>query len=172
MEGSEWRCALENAAKENGTTVHYISKETLLTYNNGMTIRIIPPAAKTAISDDENDTSYVYYVEYGGFKTVFTGDMSSFAEKCLVDAGKAEKVDLLKVAHHGSKTSTSSKWISSVSPRYAVISVGENNTFALPNDEVLNTLKDTELYRTDYDGDIKFIVDKKGKVNIETFNRR
>ena len=58
MEGSEWREALENTARENGTTVHYISQETLLTYNNGMTIRIIPPSNKTGLSDDENDTSY------------------------------------------------------------------------------------------------------------------
>ena len=47
MEGSEWRSALENTARENGTTVHYISQETLLTYSNGMTIRIIPPSNKT-----------------------------------------------------------------------------------------------------------------------------
>ncbi len=53
MEGSEWRVALENTARENGTTVHYISQETLLTYNNGMTIRIIPPSNKTGLSDDE-----------------------------------------------------------------------------------------------------------------------
>lgn len=172
MEGSEWRVSLETAAKEHGTKIHYISEETLLTYNNGMTIHIVPPAAKTAISDDENDTTYVYYVEYGGFKTVFTGDITAFAEKCLIDAGKAEKSDLLKVAHHGSKTSTSKIWVESIEPKYAVISVGEDNTYSFPSEEALNNLGDTEVYRTDYDGDVRFIIGKNGKTDIETFNRR
>lgn len=172
MEGCEWRAALEEAADKNGTEVHYISRETLLTYNNGMTIRVVPPAEKTKFSRDENDTSYVCYVEYGGFKTVFTGDMSEFAEKCLIDAGKAEKADLLKVAHHGSKTSTGSEWIEAVEPKYAVISVGEDNTYSLPSDKTLKNLSGIEVYRTDYDGDIRFIVDKSGKTEIETFNRR
>ena len=172
MEGSEWRMALENAAAENGTAVHYISEETLLTYNNGMTIRIIPPTKKTAISDDENDTSYIYYVEYGRFSAMFTGDMSAFAEKCLLDTGNVMHADLLKVAHHGSKTATSREWVEAVAPKYAVISVGEDNTYALPNDEVLENLADTELYRTDYDGDVRFTIEKNGKVSIDTFNRK
>ena len=172
MEGSEWRTILEEAAQKNGTRVHYISEETLLTYNNGMTIRIVPPTKKTALSKDENDTTYVYYVEYGGFKTVFTGDMSAFAEECLIDAGKAEKADLLKVSHHGSKTATSKAWIEAVEPKYAVISVGENNIYAFPSRNVLENLSQAEVYRTDYDGDVTFTVRKNGKTHIETFNRR
>lgn len=172
MEGNEWRSALETAAMENGTTVHYISKETLLTYNNGMTIRIIPPSEKTKTSDDENDTTYVYRLEYGEFSAMFTGDITSFAEKNLIAAGKADEADLLKTAHHGSKTSTSPEWVETVRPKYAVISVGENNTYALPNSEVLDNLEDSEIYRTDYDGDITFTVGKNGKTKIQTFNRR
>lgn len=172
MDGSDWRAALENAAKENGTIIHYISQETLLTYNNGMTIRIIPPTNKTRISDDENDTSYVYYVEYNGFSATFTGDMSSFAEKNLIDDGKASKTNLLKVAHHGSNTATSEEWIEKLSPEYAVISVGENNTYDLPNDEVLERLKNTKVFRTDLDGDIKFIIHKNGSAETDIYNRR
>jgi len=169
---SEWRIALENAANANGTKVHYISEETLLTYNNGMTIRIIPPAKKTRISDDENDTTYVYHIEYGEFSAVFTGDMSSFAENNLIELGKAYEADLLKVAHHGSKTSTSKAWVESVKPKYAVICVGEDNTFNLPNDETIENLNGAEIYRTDYDGDITFRAEKDGSVKIDTFNRR
>ncbi len=169
MNGSEWRVALEKAAKENGTNVHYISEETLLTYNNGMTIRIIPPSKKTAISDDENDTTFVYRVEYAGFSALFTGDMSSFAEECMIDAGKAERADLLKVSHHGSATATGEAFLDIVKPKYAVISVGENNTYNLPKESVLERLGSTEIYRTDYNGDIKFIVNKNGKVNTDTF---
>lgn len=168
MDGSEWRAALEKAAHEHNTEIHYISEETLLTYNNGMTLRIIPPAKKTAVSNDENDTSYVYRIGYGDFSAIFTGDMTEFAEKCLIDAGKAEKSDLLKVAHHGSKTSTSEAWLDKIKPKYAVISVGEGNTYALPSKEVVDRLKDTKLYRTDLDGDIRFTVEKNGHVEIET----
>ena len=172
MEGSEWRAALENTARENGTTVHYISQETLLTYNNGMTIRIIPPSNKTGLSDDENDTSYVYYVEYEGFSATFTGDMSAFAEKNLIDDGKAGKTDLLKVAHHGSNTATCEEWVEKLTPEYAVISVGENNPYNLPNDDVLERLKNAQVFRTDYDGDIKFIIHKNGSAETDIYNRR
>ena len=172
MEGSEWRAALENTARENGTTVHYISQETLLTYNNGMTIRIIPPSNKTGLSDDENDTSYVYYVEYKGFSATFTGDMSAFAEKNLIDDGKAGKTDLLKVAHHGSNTATCEEWVEKLTPEYAVISVGENNPYNLPNDDVLERLKNAQVFRTDYDGDIKFIIHKNGSAETDIYNRR
>lgn len=172
MDGSEWRVALENAAKENGTIIHYISQETLLTYNNGMTIRIIPPTNKTKISDDENDTSYVYYVEYNGFSATFTGDMSSFAEKNLIDNSKAKETNLLKVAHHGSNTATSEEWVETLNPEYAVISVGENNTYNLPNDEVLERLQNAKVFRTDLDGDIKFIIHKNGSAETDIYNRR
>lgn len=172
MEGNKWRVKLEEAARNNNTKVHYIKSETLLTYNNGMTLRIIPPAKKTAISDDENDTSYVCRIEYGDFSTVFTGDMSKFAENNLIETGRVGQSDVLKVSHHGSKTATGSEWLDTVKPLYAVISVGENNTYALPNKEVLDRLSDTELYRTDYDGDVRFTVNNKGKIRIDTFNRR
>lgn len=168
MEGSEWRVKLEEAAREHNTAIHYISEETLLTYNNGMTLRIIPPAKKTAVSDDENDTSYVYRIEYGNFSALFTGDMSEFAEKCLLETDRVEESDLLKVAHHGSKTSTSEEWLETVKPKYAVISVGEDNTYALPNKEVLSRLGDSEIYRTDLDGDVRFIAEKNGQVKINT----
>ena len=172
MEDSEWRAALENTARENGTIVHYISQETLLTYNNGMTIRIILPSNKTGLSDDENDTSYVYYVEYEGFSATFTGDMSAFAEKNLIDDGKAGKTDLLKVAHHGSNTATCEEWVEKLTPEYAVISVGENNPYNLPNDDVLERLENAQVFRTDYDGDIKFIIHKNGSAETDINNRR
>ena len=162
----------EGITKENGTTVHYISQETLLTYSNGMTIRIIPPSNKTGLSDDENDTSYVYYVEYNGFSATFTGDMSAFAEKNLIDDGKAGKTNLLKVAHHGSNTATCEEWVEKLTPEYAVISVGENNPYNLPNDDVLERLENAQVFRTDYDGDIKFIIHKNGSAETDIYNRR
>lgn len=172
MEGSEWRTELERAANENGTRIYYISEETMLTYKNGMTICVIPPTQKTMISDDENDTSNLIYVSYGDFTAAFTGDMSSYAERCVIESGKAENVDLLKAAHHGSKSSTCEEWVRALSPRYAVISVGEGNTYALPDRETLDKLAGAEVYRTDTDGDICFTVEKNGKIKINTLNGR
>ena len=172
MEGSEWRVKLEEAARENGTEIHYLTDEVLLRYNNGMLLHVIPPAAKTAISDDENDKTYVYYVTYGDFSAMFTGDMSRFAERNLLEGGSVPHADLLKVTHHGSKSGSSKEWIDAISPRYSVISVGEKNTYYLPNDEVLDNLKDTILYRTDYDGDIRFTVEKDGIKEIDIYNRK
>ena len=137
-----------------------------------MTVRAIPPAPLTRISDDENDTSYIYLVEYGGFSAMFTGDMSAFAEKALLNNGKVPRVDLLKIAHHGSDTSTSKEWVEALAPRYAVISLGENNEYGFPNDTVLENLSGAEVYRTDYDGDIRFVLEKDGIEDIETFNRK
>lgn len=168
MEGSEWRVKLEQAARKNNTIIHYISEETLLTYNNGMTLKIVPPPDKVSVSTDENDTSYMYRIEYGDFSAVFTGDMTAFSERALIETGKACQADLLKIAHHGSKTSTSREWLEAVKPYYAVISAGKNNTYALPNKEVLSRLADTRLYRTDLDGDIHFTVNKNGNADIRT----
>lgn len=172
MEGSEWRLAIEQAAAENGTKIHYLNEETLLRYNNGMTIRAIPPAKKTSISSDENDTTYLYRVEYGGFSAMFTGDISRFAEKNLLEQGYIQKTDLLKVAHHGSKSATSREWVDAVNPTYSVISVGENNTYDLPDDETLYNLEGSIVYRTDYDGDIRFEISKNGSLTINTYDRK
>lgn len=174
MEDNEWRQALETAAVENNTKIHYISKETILKYNNEMRIHIIPPAYKTGISDDENDTSIVYYLEYKDISAVFTGDMSKFAENNLIESGKVKEADILKVAHHGSKNSTGEEWISAISPKYAVISVGEDNSYGLPDDEVVERLEyaDIDIYRTDFDGDIRFTINSDGSMEIETFDRR
>ncbi len=171
MEGSEWRVKLEETAKENGTAVHYISDRTILKYKNGMELQIIPPAPKTEISDDENDSSYVYYVSYNDFTAAFTGDMSAFAELCLIETGGARDANLLKVSHHGSATATTAEWLDALSPEYAVISVGADNNYGLPKEEVLERLSGVKLYRTDIDGDICFTVDKK-HVKINTMNRR
>ena len=76
-------------------------------------------------------------------------------------------IDIFKVGHHGSKTSSSKKFIDCINPRYSIISVGKNNRYGHPNDGVLENLKDSKIYRTDYDGSIMFKVEK-NRMNIET----
>lgn len=82
---------------------------------------------------------------------------------------KISNVDVLKVGHHGSKTSSSKTFINEINPKYSVISVGKNNRYGHPNREVLNNLEQSKIYRTDQDGSIMFKI-KNNKLKIETYS--
>lgn len=170
MPDSPIRLEIESAAEKHNTKIHYISEDSRVVFENGLTVEITVPAAKTKlISEDENDTSLLYNVKYGEFNCVFTGDMTRFAEQNLIDLGKAPECDVLKIAHHGSDTSTSENWIDALNPKCAVISVGADNGYGLPSNEVLDRLDGREVLRTDENGDIKIIGDKKGIREINSF---
>lgn len=118
-----------------------------------------------------NDTSAVYLLEYNKFKILFTGDADNTAEKYLIKNLQAADVDVLKVAHHGSKTSTSYKFLKYLKPEVALISVGENNKYNLPNQDTLARLEDfSKIYRTDRDGAIEITVAKNGSYKVKSFN--
>ena len=76
-------------------------------------------------------------------------------------------IDVLKVGHHGSKTSSSKEFINEINPRYSVISVGKNNRYGHPNKEVLDNLDNSKIYRTDENGSIEFKI-KNNKLQVET----
>ena len=78
-----------------------------------------------------------------------------------------DDISILKVGHHGSKTSSSKNFITNISPKYGVISVGKNNRYGHPNKEVLDNLDEAIIYRTDYHGTIVFKV-KNNKLKINT----
>lgn len=172
MPDSEIRRKIETAAREHNTKVHYISEASKVIFDNGLIVSIEVPSAKTKlISRDENDTSILYNVKYGDFSCVFTGDMTSFAEKNLINEGKAAKCDVLKVSHHGSDTATCREWVEALDPKCAVISVSEDNSYGLPGDAVLEKLEGRTVLRTDENGDIKIIGDKKGIKKINSYRR-
>ena len=106
--------------------------------------------------DDTNNTSIVLRIDYGSTSFLFTGDMETPAERDLIDSGADLKATVLKTGHHGSDTSTGYQFLREVMPKYAVISVGEGNSYGHPSDEVLSRLRDagTEVYRTDMQGHI------------------
>ena len=79
------------------------------------------------------------------------------------------KFDILKVGHHGSKTSSSKSFINEINPKNSIISVGKNNRYGHPNKEALNNLSDSKIYRTDQDGSIIFKI-KNNKLRIETYS--
>ena len=113
--------------------------------------------------DNENDNSLVVKFIYDDLSVLFTGDIEIDAELDLVNKyQKYLSVDILKVAHHGSKTSSSELFLSFVNPKYYVISVGLNNFYNLPNNTLI--LEKRNLYRTDINGTITFFYRKKLKI--------
>lgn len=105
---------------------------------------------------DLNSTSIVLKITYGNTSFLFTGDAESDEEEEILNSGADLKSTVLKVGHHGSRTSTSYPFLREVMPQYAVISVEKGNSYGHPNEETLSKLSDAgvEVYRTDESGDI------------------
>ncbi len=99
--------------------------------------------------NDLNDSSIVTELDYGKTKYLFMGDATTKIEKQI----EWNKVDILKVAHHGSDSSTSQEFLDKISPKYAIISVGNSNSHDFPKAEIIERLKsnDIEIFRTDQD---------------------
>lgn len=107
--------------------------------------------------ENANNTSIVLELVYGNQKYLFMGD----AETEVEEGRKWNDVDVLKVGHHGSNTSTSQEFLNQVAPEISIISVGEGNSYGLPKDKILTRLEKigTTIYRTDNDGTIQLISD-------------
>ena len=115
---------------------------------------------------NENDNSSVIYTELNNYKFLFMGDAGVEVEEDLIEKYNLQDIAVLKVGHHGSKTSSSESFIDEINPKYSIISVGKNNRYGHPNDNVLDNLEDSKIYRTDQDGSIMFKI-KNNKLNIE-----
>lgn len=128
----------------------------------GATVTVLGPVKQYS---DPNDMSIVVMVRFGDDRFLFTGDMENKdgAENDLIAhwGDDALKADVLKVGHHGSDTSTSYHFLRAVNPGYAVISVGEGNSYGHPTTEALNILGQAEVYvyRTDYMGTVVAVSD-------------
>ena len=116
---------------------------------------------------NENDNSSVIYTELNNYKFLFMGDAGIEVEAELIQKYNLQDIDVLKVGHHGSKTSSGKNFINEINPEYSIISVGKNNRYGHPNNEVLNILDDSKIYRTDQDGSIMFKI-KNNKLEIKT----
>ena len=115
---------------------------------------------------NENDNSMVLLVNHKGFKTLFTGDISADVEKKIKN-----KIDILKVPHHGSETSTSYELLKNTEPRFAVISAGVNNSYGHPHKVTLQNLERHGIiyYVTSRDGEVDFKI-YDDKLSVETQN--
>ena len=130
-------------------------------FDNAIKVQILAPNSDKY--DDTNNYSIVLKVSYGKTSFLLTGDAENVSEEEMLEKGYNLKADVLKVGHHGSRSSTTPKFLSAVSPGYAVISAGKGNKYGHPHKKTLKKLKDgnIELYRTDKDGTVVFNSDGK-----------
>lgn len=154
-----------------------IYRDTIFSIENGET-ELIKAKAGTSIINSEDISFYVlapnsmWYSETNEYSLVtrltykdtsflFTGDAESVSETEIINAGYDIDSDLLKVGHHGGRTSTSQSFLDCVSPEYAVISVGKDNPYGHPHDEVLKRLNNSgaQTFRTDEMGSITAVSD-------------
>lgn len=136
-----------------------------------MSVQILAPFEDGAMVRNVNEASVVARLVYGSeskgqkeLSFLLTGDMEKKGENVLL--ARTDPIlldtDILKAGHHGSKTSTSTALVSAVTPQSAVISVGADNKFGHPAQEVLDRLKDIPVWRTDRDGAVEFSYLKDG----------
>jgi len=119
---------------------------------------------------DSNNTSIVSKLSFGRNSFLLTGDIYQSKERKMIEKGFSLDSEVLKIAHHGSKTSTCKEFLEAVSPKIAVISVGERNPYRHPSWQVLTRLTEfgTQILRTDEKGDIKFESDGKNlKISLD-----
>ena len=119
-------------------------------------------------TSDLNNTSIVLRLDYGETSFLFTGDATDKTEKLILNNNI--DVDILKVGHHGSKYSTTDSFLTRTSPKYAVISVGNPNSYGHPNNETLTKLSNqgVQVHRTDEEGTILITTDG-NNINITNF---
>ena len=152
-------------AKEQNINIIEVSDGDKLDIDN-VTLDILSPAK--GFDGDINNTSIVLKAQCAGASFMFTGDAEKSAEKRLL--GRNLKSDVLKVGHHGSTTSSTDEFVKAVSPRYAIISVGEDNVYGHPAGKTIYTLLKygIEYMRTDLNGTIIFEIDEDGIKDIKT----
>ncbi|RUS44566.1 MBL fold metallo-hydrolase [Cohnella sp. AR92] len=126
-----------------------------LDWEPGIDVKMIAPG-KTY--NDDNDMSAVVHLTFGQTSFLFTGDAEVKSEQDMISSGVDLKSDVLLVGHHGSKSSTSQKFLDKVNPTYAVIQVGKGNNYGHPTQEILKRLNDkgVKVYRNDEQGNIIF----------------
>jgi len=135
----------------------------------GVEVRVLHPGARRAGSD--NDRSLTLQLRYGPTSVLLPGDLEADGERALVAAhGGALRSTVLKVPHHGSRTSSTATLLDAVAPRLAIVSAGADNRFGFPHPAVVDAYRrrGTELLRTDRDGAVTLRIAADGAVAITT----
>ena len=157
-------------AKKKNVNVIYVQKGDKINIQKNLYFDVIWPSSKNLIANNSiNNNSLVCKLNFYKFSMLFTGDIEKEAEEAILN--NELKSTILKVAHHGSNTSTTDEFLEAVSPKIALIGVGVNNKFNHPSDSTIKKLelKKCQIYRTDQMGEISIRVTKNGKIKIRKF---
>lgn len=166
-----YRKEIERIAREKGIKCTYPTAGDIFSYPSGLTLQFISPDRQDLNSSVENNSSLVIRVSYGKFSALFCGDIHAAVERKY--AGLWGEADVLKVAHHGSATSTTKKFLEEVNPTAALIGVGYDNLYQLPDARITDLLQSRgiSVYRTDRHGDIRISASKSGNMRIDSYRR-
>ena len=162
-EYKEWQRLIRDEREKEGAQIKIAQSGQLINFGNQSNryIEVLYPFENLEGQEfkNSNNTSIVAKLIFGENSFLFTGDAYKSVEKKLVDKKADLASDVLKVGHHGSKTSNSEAFIKHVSPEIAVISAGKDNPYHHPHQETLDTLEKygIKILRTDKNGDIKII---------------
>jgi len=161
---------LAGLARAHGTRVSVIEAGQSLTEGNLEIYSLGPSKDYDLLSS--NDSSMILSIRYGDFSMLFTGDIESNGEQVMVRQGLLEKHKVLKVAHHGSKTSSTEMFLAEVSPKVAFISAGIQNLYGHPHGDVVKRLKEQGIviFNTQESGAVTIRSDGQ-KMKISTFLR-
>lgn len=169
-EDSENFKIFKNIVNRKKIKVIVVNKGDKLKIENDLYFDFLWPNKEEFIQENAlNNNSIVCKLNYKNFSMLFTGDIEEIAEKEILKENNNLKSTILKIPHHGSKTSSSQEFIEAIKPKIILIGVGENNKFGHPNDEILERLEkiDSKIYRTDKMGEITITINRKFKVKIE-----
>lgn len=150
---------LMNLAKETGTDIRYLSQGEVLRDGTLEIQCLYPERDRQVGEEDKNAYSLVLQLMYGDFCALLTGDLEGEGEEEVLESGKLFDADVLKVAHHGSKGSTSEAFLQQVRPEQAILSYGENNRYGHPHRELTERLKKAgcRIYETAKNGAVTVI---------------
>ncbi|MEO6909428.1 MAG: ComEC/Rec2 family competence protein [Edaphobacter sp.] len=162
--------ALLAEAKELGVVVRHFHAGEDVAWGGTEISVLAPEASYRNIGTPVNNDSLVMRMQYGKASALLEGDAEASSEQAMAKDGRVGPVTLLKVGHHGSKSSTTPEFFAAAAPRDAVISVGKGNTFGHPKEEVIDRIAaaHTRLYRTDEFGLTTFLLGRDGRIREVT----
>ena len=162
-------------AKEKNININVVEAGQKVIIEDNLYFNILWPCSKNIVNQNIiNNNSMVCKLVYNKFSMLFTGDIEEIAEKEILNKYinlNILKSTILKVAHHGSTTSSIQEFLNAVRPKIALIGVGEENKFGHPSNITINNLKliNTQIYRTDKMGEI--IIKTNGKKNLDVLHK-
>ena len=149
--------------------LQYLSSDDFINIEDNLNITVLSPSY---IQEKNNLNSIVFKIDYKNKSFLFTGDAESDNELDIINSYNLNDIDFLKIGHHGSSSSTTSKFVKEIRPDVAVISCGYKNQYGHPHKSTLDTLEKNNVltYRTDILGNIVFYSDGETIFTAKDYN--